>query len=94
MIELTDKFKETDLTTALTLAAQPNRKLIGERYDTDVGDHMLVAVYSDGLEIGWESDVSSHYGDWEFENRNETTVTIFKLSSGHTLPPPSHKARK
>ena len=66
-VKLGDKFSEITLQQALHLAAQQDERHF-VRYEEK--ERMLVAVYSDGLEIGWQSeheDCSTEYtpmNDW------------------------------
>ena len=57
MTDLTDIFTEVSLQDALWLAHTRN-------YDRgDNRDMMLVAIFSDGLEIAWRSEGSGPYSD-------------------------------
>jgi hypothetical protein len=52
-IMLDETFREVTLTKALALAADPSRKY--SRCETR-HSQMLVAIFSDGLEIAWQSE--------------------------------------
>jgi hypothetical protein len=60
MADFTDTFEKTDLTTALTLASQRDRRAL---LRVEERERLLVAVYSDGLEIAWQAEECYSYSD-------------------------------
>ncbi len=58
--ELTEEFVETDLRTVLTLAGERETRSLIEYLDQC---RMMVAVYSDGLEIAWQSECDGPYSE-------------------------------
>ena len=58
--DLGDTFVETDLRSALLLAGERETRTLIEYQDQI---RMIVAVYSDGLEIAWKSECGGPYSE-------------------------------